>query len=193
MPPFRARRSDLTSSRSGARGVAQVGQVRLTSPDTTPTRGLEGLSPRDGGGPPQWRSSFRRAYPSFDRVSDGRNELARVERFLDVVDAQRLRDLGQVEACREEDGDDRTKIGVPGELVEVTPQVQSWHANILHEDVGPQASLAEHEPRGLIVGLDAQADGGTHVRHTREVGTVVVVGKAENKGKGHRRIGFACR
>lgn len=42
-----------------------------------------------------------------------------------------------------------------------------------------------------IVGLDAQADGGTHVRNTREVGRVVV-GKADNKGKGHRRIGFAC-
>ena len=42
-----------------------------------------------------------------------------------------------------------------------------------------------------IVGLDAQADGGTHVRHTREVGRIAV-GKAENKGKGHRRIGFTC-
>lgn len=42
-----------------------------------------------------------------------------------------------------------------------------------------------------IVGLDAQADGGTHVRHTREVGRVVV-GKADNKGKGHRRISFHC-
>jgi misacylated tRNA(Ala) deacylase len=42
-----------------------------------------------------------------------------------------------------------------------------------------------------IVGLDAQADGGTHVRHTREVGRVVV-GKADNKGKGHRRISFQC-
>lgn len=42
-----------------------------------------------------------------------------------------------------------------------------------------------------IVGLDAQADGGTHVRHTREIGRVVV-GKADNKGKGHRRISYHC-
>lgn len=42
-----------------------------------------------------------------------------------------------------------------------------------------------------IVGLDAQADGGTHVKHTREVGRIVV-GKADNKGKGHRRISFHC-
>lgn len=42
-----------------------------------------------------------------------------------------------------------------------------------------------------IVGLDAQADGGTHVRDTREVGRVVM-GKADNKGKGHRRLSYHC-
>jgi misacylated tRNA(Ala) deacylase len=38
-----------------------------------------------------------------------------------------------------------------------------------------------------IVGLDRQADGGTHVASTREVGRVRVV-KVESKGKGFRRI-----
>jgi misacylated tRNA(Ala) deacylase len=38
-----------------------------------------------------------------------------------------------------------------------------------------------------IVGLDKQADGGTHVRTTGEVGRVRVV-KTENKGKGNKRI-----
>lgn len=38
-----------------------------------------------------------------------------------------------------------------------------------------------------IVGLDKQADGGTHVASTRDVGTVRVV-KMENKGKGFRRL-----
>ena len=38
-----------------------------------------------------------------------------------------------------------------------------------------------------IVGLDKQADGGTHVASTREVGTFRVV-KLENKGKGNKRI-----
>ncbi|HEX2022419.1 MAG TPA: alanyl-tRNA editing protein [Candidatus Thermoplasmatota archaeon] len=42
-----------------------------------------------------------------------------------------------------------------------------------------------------IVGLDAQADGGTHVRDTREVGRIVME-KADNKGKGHRRLSFRC-
>jgi len=38
-----------------------------------------------------------------------------------------------------------------------------------------------------IVGLDKQADGGTHVRTTAEVGRVRVV-KTENKGKGFKRL-----
>jgi len=38
-----------------------------------------------------------------------------------------------------------------------------------------------------IVGLDKQADGGTHVRNTAEVGRVEVV-KTESKGKGNKRI-----
>lgn len=42
-----------------------------------------------------------------------------------------------------------------------------------------------------IVGLDVQADGGTHVRETREIGSVVM-GKADNKGKGHRRLSYHC-
>jgi misacylated tRNA(Ala) deacylase len=38
-----------------------------------------------------------------------------------------------------------------------------------------------------IVGLDKQADGGTHVRTTGEVGRVRVI-KTESKGKGNKRI-----
>ena len=38
-----------------------------------------------------------------------------------------------------------------------------------------------------IVGLDKQADGGTHVRSTNEVGRIKVV-KTESKGKGNKRI-----
>jgi misacylated tRNA(Ala) deacylase len=41
-----------------------------------------------------------------------------------------------------------------------------------------------------IVGLDRQADGGTHVASTREVGPVRVV-KAESKGKANKRVRIA--
>jgi misacylated tRNA(Ala) deacylase len=38
-----------------------------------------------------------------------------------------------------------------------------------------------------IVGLDLQADGGTHVKHTKEVGGIQIT-KAENKGKINKRL-----
>ena len=38
-----------------------------------------------------------------------------------------------------------------------------------------------------IVGLDKQADGGTHVPSTKEIGNFEVV-KTENKGRGFRRL-----
>ena len=41
-----------------------------------------------------------------------------------------------------------------------------------------------------IVGLDRQADGGTHVRSTGEVGRVKIT-KVESKGRGFRRIRLA--
>ena len=40
-----------------------------------------------------------------------------------------------------------------------------------------------------IVGVDKQADGGTHVRNLKEIGKVELV-KTENKGKNNRRIYF---
>ncbi|MEM2925814.1 MAG: alanyl-tRNA editing protein, partial [Methanocellales archaeon] len=38
-----------------------------------------------------------------------------------------------------------------------------------------------------IVGIDKQADGGTHVKNLREVGHLKLL-KAENKGKNNRRV-----
>jgi misacylated tRNA(Ala) deacylase len=38
-----------------------------------------------------------------------------------------------------------------------------------------------------IVGLDVEADGGTHVASTRQIGRIDIV-KVENKGKGFRRL-----
>ncbi len=43
-----------------------------------------------------------------------------------------------------------------------------------------------------IVGLDAQADGGTHVASTRQIGDIDVV-KVESKGKANRRLRIALR
>ncbi|MFM8311531.1 MAG: alanyl-tRNA editing protein [Ilumatobacteraceae bacterium] len=63
---------------------------------------------------------------------------------------------------------------------------------LLDEDlIRTKVSLIPESVREIrvvdIVGLDKQADGGTHVRSTREVGGVRVV-KLENKGKGNKRV-----
>lgn len=41
-----------------------------------------------------------------------------------------------------------------------------------------------------VVGVDRQADGGTHVKNLKEVGQIRLL-KAENKGKNNRRVYFA--
>jgi len=53
-----------------------------------------------------------------------------------------------------------------------------------------KVSLVPDVPRIRVVeieGLDRQADGGTHVRSTKEVGTIRIV-KVENKGKANKRV-----
>ena len=41
-----------------------------------------------------------------------------------------------------------------------------------------------------IEGIDLQADGGTHVKNTSEIGSIVIE-RLENKGKNNRRIYFS--
>ena len=59
--------------------------------------------------------------------------------------------------------------------------------------------LAKGLPPGIkvlrmveITGLDIQPDGGTHVKSTKEVGTIEFL-KAENKGKNNRRMYFTLK
>jgi len=43
-----------------------------------------------------------------------------------------------------------------------------------------------------IEGIDRQADGGTHVKNTKEIGTLEIL-KLDNKGKGRKRIYFTLK
>ena len=58
-----------------------------------------------------------------------------------------------------------------------------FRSNLLPPDIH-QIRIVE------IVGVDLQADGGTHVHQTREVGGVRVL-KTENKGKNNKRMEIA--
>lgn len=63
------------------------------------------------------------------------------------------------------------------------PSLMRLKANLIPRSVDPLRVID-------IVSLDRQADGGTHVASTREVGRVRVV-KAESKGKANKRIRIA--
>jgi misacylated tRNA(Ala) deacylase len=43
-----------------------------------------------------------------------------------------------------------------------------------------------------IEGLDLQADGGTHVKNTREVGKIIITGY-KSKGKNNKRIKISLK
>ena len=58
-------------------------------------------------------------------------------------------------------------------------------ANLIPREIDPLRVID-------IVGLDKQADGGTHVLSTAEVGRVAVTG-TESKGKGNKRIRIEVR
>lgn len=66
------------------------------------------------------------------------------------------------------------------ELADDDPALIRTAANLIPREIDPLRVID-------IVGLDKQADGGTHVVSTAEVGRVAVTG-TESKGKGNKRI-----
>lgn len=69
---------------------------------------------------------------------------------------------------------------LPREKAFAIPDLVRTRINLLPPDI-EEVRIVE------IVGLDLQADGGTHVSHTSEVGGIKIV-KAENKGKINKRL-----
>ncbi len=71
------------------------------------------------------------------------------------------------------------------DLADDDPALIRTEANLIPREIDPLRVID-------IVGLDKQADGGTHVLSTAEVGRVVVTG-TESKGKGNKRIRIEVR
>lgn len=69
---------------------------------------------------------------------------------------------------------------LPRSLADDDPALIRTAANLIPREIDPLRVID-------IVGLDRQADGGTHVLSTAEVGAVRVT-KTESKGKGNKRI-----
>ncbi len=72
---------------------------------------------------------------------------------------------------------------MPGEEADQDPTLIRTKVNLIPESVRRIRVID-------IVGLDRQADGGTHVRSTSEVGPVRIT-KVQSKGRGFRRIRLA--
>jgi misacylated tRNA(Ala) deacylase len=66
------------------------------------------------------------------------------------------------------------------DAADADPALIRTAANLIPREIDPLRVIA-------IVGLDKQADGGTHVASTAEVGAVRVTG-TESKGKGNKRV-----
>ena len=69
---------------------------------------------------------------------------------------------------------------MPRSLADADPALIRTSANLIPQSIDPLRIID-------IVGLDKQADGGTHVLSTAEVGAVRVTG-TESKGKDNKRI-----
>ncbi|MGH9124151.1 MAG: alanyl-tRNA editing protein, partial [Acidimicrobiales bacterium] len=66
---------------------------------------------------------------------------------------------------------------------DLDPALIRTKANLIPADIDPLRVID-------IVGLDRQADGGTHVATTAEVGRIQVL-KTENKGRANKRVRLA--
>jgi misacylated tRNA(Ala) deacylase len=71
------------------------------------------------------------------------------------------------------------------EVADGDPALIRTSANLIPREIDPLRVID-------IVGLDRQADGGTHVASTADVGRVVVTG-TESKGKGNKRVRLEVR
>jgi misacylated tRNA(Ala) deacylase len=74
---------------------------------------------------------------------------------------------------------------LPRNVADTDPALVRTSANLIPQEIDPLRVID-------IIGLDRQADGGTHVLSTAEVGGVRVVG-TESKGKDNKRIRIEVR
>jgi misacylated tRNA(Ala) deacylase len=107
-------------------------------------------------------------------------EHARVDFALENLDKERINYIEeQMNEAIEMDYPVRV-YSLPREKAFAIPDLVRAKINLLPVDI-EEVRIIE------IVGLDLQADGGTHVSHTREVGGIHIT-KTENKGRINKRL-----
>lgn len=105
---------------------------------------------------------------------------ARMDFSMDNLDKQRVEEIERmVNEAIEADYPIRVYT-LPREKAFEIPDLVRTKINLLPPNI-EEIRIVE------IVGLDLQADGGTHVNHTREVGGIVI-SRTENKGRINKRL-----
>jgi misacylated tRNA(Ala) deacylase len=122
-------------------------------------------------------------YTSYGaKVTGGNMEpgTARMDFELDAISQEFGREVeNELNARLAEDRPVRVSF-VPRALALADPDLIRTKVSLIPESIDPIRVVE-------VEGIDKQADGGTHVRSTREVGAVRVV-KTESKGKANKRM-----
>lgn len=105
---------------------------------------------------------------------------ARMDFTLDDLSAGRIAEIGQLSNEAITEGLPVRVRWLPRAKADVMPELIRTKINLVPRQVDP-VRIVE------IVGLDVQADGGTHVHNTLEVGAIRIT-RTENKGRENRRL-----
>lgn len=105
---------------------------------------------------------------------------ARMDFTLPDLTAERIAEIERLSNEAVDSGSPVQVDFMPRARADVTPELIRTKINLVPSHVDPIRTVE-------ISGLDLQADGGTHVANTLEIGGIRIV-KSENKGRENRRI-----
>ncbi|WP_337860282.1 alanyl-tRNA editing protein AlaXM [Ferroplasma sp.] len=111
------------------------------------------------------------------------NDHARVDFSFDIIDKELVNEIISKAQNVVDSGLNVFEREIPGKEAMKIPGLARTE---------PGRKLIESLPVVRIIEIenfDFQADGGTHVKNTGEVGKIEII-KIENKGKGHKRLAF---
>lgn len=105
---------------------------------------------------------------------------ARMDFTLADLDAERVKEIERLSNGAIEEGHPIKVRFIPRREADLMPELIRTKINLVPAEVDPVRTVE-------IVGLDLQADGGTHVANTLEIGGIRIT-KTENKGRQNRRL-----
>jgi misacylated tRNA(Ala) deacylase len=108
------------------------------------------------------------------------SDRARMDFTLADLTAERVREIEKLSNEAIDQGFPIRVRFMPRREANLMPELIRTKINLVPPEIDPVRVVD-------IVGLDVQADGGTHVANTLEIGPIEIV-KTENKGRENRRL-----